>query len=100
LTLAGGRRERFIPQRFQRRVNARYLISGAYCRIHQKIDIASLSERFNLSQAGGEKWIVNLIRERWMGADAKIDLEKVCFLAFFSLSSFRCFLFVVVMLTF
>ena len=73
--------------------NARYLISEAYCRIHQKIDIAyvtciltiehsnfcirNLSERLNLSSEEGEKWIVNLIRETRMGADAKIDLGKV-----------------------
>ncbi|KAF8074140.1 eIF3 subunit 6 N terminal domain-containing protein [Lyophyllum atratum] len=56
--------------------NARYLISEAYCRIHQKIDIGDLSERLNLSRDEGEKWIVNLIRETRMGADAKIDLEK------------------------
>ena len=36
-----------------------------------------LSERLNLSRDEGEKWIVNLIRETRMGADAKIDLEKV-----------------------
>ena len=36
-----------------------------------------LSDRLNLSRAEGEKWIVNLIRETRMGADAKIDLEKV-----------------------
>ncbi|KAJ7590918.1 eukaryotic translation initiation factor 3 subunit 6 [Mycena floridula] len=56
--------------------NARYLISEAYCRIHQKIDIPDLSDRLNLSRDEGEKWIVNLIRETRMGADAKIDLEK------------------------
>ncbi|KAI0061429.1 eukaryotic translation initiation factor 3, subunit 6 [Artomyces pyxidatus] len=56
--------------------NARYLISEAYCRIHQRIDIADLSERLNLSRDDGEKWIVNLIRDTRMGADAKIDLEK------------------------
>ncbi|PCH39970.1 eukaryotic translation initiation factor 3 subunit 6 [Wolfiporia cocos MD-104 SS10] len=56
--------------------NARYLISEAYCRIHQRIDISDLSERLNLSKDEGEKWIVNLIRETRMGADAKIDLEK------------------------
>lgn len=56
--------------------NARYLISEAYCRIHQRIDIADLSERLNLSQEEGEKWIVNLIRDTRMGADARIDLEK------------------------
>lgn len=76
--------------------NARYLITEAYCRIHQRIDIgyvgchidtshvlmsyilpSDLSERLNLSRDEGEKWIVNLIRETRMGADAKIDLEKV-----------------------
>ncbi|KAF9020212.1 hypothetical protein BDZ89DRAFT_1164308 [Hymenopellis radicata] len=56
--------------------NARYLISEAYCRIHQKIDIGELSDRLNLSRDEGEKYIVNLIRETRMGADAKIDLEK------------------------
>lgn len=39
---------------------------------------SDLSERLNLSKDEGEKWIVNLIRETRMGADAKIDLEKVC----------------------
>lgn len=42
------------------------------------IHFSDLSERLNLSQDEGEKWIVNLIRETRMGADAKIDLEKVC----------------------
>ncbi|KAH9015293.1 eukaryotic translation initiation factor 3 subunit 6 [Lactarius hengduanensis] len=56
--------------------NARYLISEAYCRIHQRIDIADLSARLNLSPDEGEKWIVNLIRDTRMAADAKIDLEK------------------------
>jgi hypothetical protein len=39
---------------------------------------SDLSERLNLSRDEGEKWIVNLIRETRMGADAKIDLENVC----------------------
>jgi len=55
--------------------NPWYLISEAYCQIHQKINI--MERLRNLSQAEGEKWIVNLIREMRMGADAKIDLEKV-----------------------
>lgn len=38
---------------------------------------SDLSERLNLSKDEGEKWVVNLIRETRMGADAKIDLEKV-----------------------
>ena len=42
-----------------------------------------LSDRLNLSRDEGEKWIVNLIRETRMGADAKIDLEKVRFECFF-----------------
>jgi translation initiation factor 3 subunit E len=37
----------------------------------------------NLSIDEGEKWIVNLIRETRMGADAKIDLEKVFMLSAF-----------------
>ncbi|KIL62671.1 hypothetical protein M378DRAFT_12729 [Amanita muscaria Koide BX008] len=40
------------------------------------IDISDLSERIHLTRDEGEKWIVNLIRETRMGADAKIDLEK------------------------
>jgi hypothetical protein len=39
--------------------------------------LSDLSERLNLSRDEGEKWIVNLIRETRMGAEAKIDLEKV-----------------------
>lgn len=39
--------------------------------------IRDLSERLNLSREDGEKWIVNLIRDTRMGADARIDLEKV-----------------------
>ena len=72
---------------------ARFLVSEAYVRIHGRVDIEcvvslafvfitltmyrNLSERLNLSQEEGEKWIVNLIRESRMGTDAKIDLEKV-----------------------
>ncbi|KAJ3888157.1 eukaryotic translation initiation factor 3 subunit 6 [Lentinula edodes] len=56
--------------------SARCLVSEAYCRIHQRIDIGDLSNRLNLPRDEGEKWIVNLIRETRMGQDAKIDLEK------------------------
>ena len=76
--------------------NARFIISETYIRIHQKIDIgydpmpsgsmicvdlrlcSDLSARLGLTQAEGEKWIVNLIRDTRMGTEAKIDLEKVC----------------------
>ncbi|KAF3941696.1 hypothetical protein ABW19_dt0200744 [Dactylella cylindrospora] len=53
---------------------ARHLISEAYCRIHQRIDIKDLSQRLNLSQDDGEKWIVNLIRDTRV--DAKIDYKN------------------------
>lgn len=51
--------------------SARHLISELYCRIHQRIDIAELSARLNLSPEQGEKWIANLIKDTRM--DAKID---------------------------
>ncbi|KAK0538453.1 eukaryotic translation initiation factor 3 subunit E [Tilletia horrida] len=54
--------------------NARFIMSEAYCRIHQKVDISDLSSRLNMSKAEGEKWIVNLIRDT--RADAKIDLKE------------------------
>ena len=41
------------------------------------MSLSGLLERLNLSRDEGEKWIVNLIRETRMGADANIDLEKV-----------------------
>ena len=41
------------------------------------VPLSGLLERLNLSRDEGEKWIMNLIRETRMGADAKIDLEKV-----------------------
>ena len=41
------------------------------------MSLSGLLERLNLSRDEGEKWIVNLIWETRMGADAKIDLEKV-----------------------
>jgi translation initiation factor 3 subunit E len=54
--------------------SARFLVSEAYCRIHQRVDIADLSNRLNMSQEEGEKWIVNLIRDT--RADAKIDFKE------------------------
>ncbi|KAF9921670.1 eukaryotic translation initiation factor 3 subunit E [Linnemannia zychae] len=54
--------------------NARYFISELYCRIHQKIDIAELSQILNMSTEAGEKWIVNLIRNTRV--DAKIDFQE------------------------
>ncbi|KAI8376993.1 eIF3 subunit 6 N terminal domain-containing protein [Blakeslea trispora] len=54
--------------------SARQFISETYCRIHQKINIKQMSQRLNLSQEEGEKWIVNLIRDTRV--DAKIDFEE------------------------
>ncbi|MCO5593186.1 hypothetical protein L7F22_047193 [Adiantum nelumboides] len=54
--------------------SARFLVSEAYCRIHQRVDIADLSNRLNMTQEEGEKWIVNLIRDT--KADAKIDFKE------------------------
>lgn len=51
--------------------NARHLISELYCRIHQRIDVAQLSARLNMTTEQGEKWIADLIQDTRM--DAKID---------------------------
>lgn len=51
--------------------SARHLVSELYCRIHQRIDVAQLSARLNLTPEQGEKWIANLIKDTKM--DAKID---------------------------
>ncbi|KAJ3057563.1 Eukaryotic translation initiation factor 3 subunit E [Rhizophlyctis rosea] len=53
--------------------NARLFIFETYCRIHQCIDIKALSEKLNMDEVEGEKWIVNLIRNARM--DAKIDAK-------------------------
>ncbi|KAJ1918421.1 eukaryotic translation initiation factor 3 subunit E [Tieghemiomyces parasiticus] len=53
--------------------NARGFVAEAYCRIHQRVDIAELSERINLDVEEGEKWIANLIRDTRM--DAKINYK-------------------------
>ena len=53
---------------------SRHFIFEMYCRIHQRIDIDSLSARLNMDTNEGEKWIVNLIRDARM--DAKIDSES------------------------
>jgi translation initiation factor 3 subunit E len=53
---------------------ARHLITEAYCRIHQRIDIHDLAKRLNFSEQEGERWIVNLIRDTRL--DAKIDYKS------------------------
>lgn len=61
------------------------------CRIHQKINLANLSDRLDLLQGEEKKWIVSSIRETkvGVGADTKVDLEEVrlstlIFLSWFS----------------
>ncbi|KAI9145382.1 eIF3 subunit 6 N terminal domain-containing protein [Paraphysoderma sedebokerense] len=52
---------------------ARYYIFETYCKIHSAIDIKDLSAKLNMTQAEGENWIVDLIRDTRI--DAKIDFE-------------------------
>eukprot|EP00163_Fabomonas_tropica_P021056 TRINITY_DN3700_c0_g1_i1.p1 TRINITY_DN3700_c0_g1~~TRINITY_DN3700_c0_g1_i1.p1 ORF type:complete len:507 (-),score=174.92 TRINITY_DN3700_c0_g1_i1:466-1947(-) len=54
--------------------NARMFIFETYCRIHQKIDIAMLASKLDMSEEHAERWIVNLIRNARL--DAKIDSEN------------------------
>ncbi|KAJ2612374.1 eukaryotic translation initiation factor 3 subunit E [Coemansia sp. RSA 1365] len=54
--------------------NARFYFAEVYCRIHKRIDMAGLTERLNMKQEEGEKWIVKLIRDTRM--DAKVDFKE------------------------
>jgi hypothetical protein len=49
-----------------------------------------LSEQLNLSCDEGKKWIMSLIRETHMGANAKIDFKKVTKVCVLLLSSIFC----------
>ncbi|WFD22577.1 eukaryotic translation initiation factor 3 subunit E [Malassezia equina] len=53
---------------------ARFLVSEVYCRIHQKIDIADLAARLNLSRGEGDKWVEKLVAET--KADAQINVQE------------------------
>ena len=55
---------------------ARIFIFENYCRIHQKIDINTLSEKLSMEPSEAERWIVNLIRNASL--DAKIDSTENC----------------------
>jgi len=55
--------------------NARHLIFETYCKIHQRIDLASLAQKLNMEREEAEKWIVDLIRNAQL--DAKIDSANV-----------------------
>ncbi|GMH51811.1 hypothetical protein TrRE_jg4283 [Triparma retinervis] len=55
---------------------ARVFIFENYCRIHQKIDIATLAEKLSMQPEDAERWIVDLIRNASL--DAKIDSTENC----------------------
>ena len=54
---------------------ARVFVFENYCRIHNKIDLATLGEKLAMGQAEAERWIVDLIRNA--DFDAKIDADCV-----------------------
>ncbi|XP_068662320.1 eukaryotic translation initiation factor 3 subunit E-like [Aristolochia californica] len=63
-----------VPLRDEFLENARLFIFETYCRIHQCIDIAMLSEKLNMGYDEAERWIVNLVRNAKL--DAKIDSKS------------------------
>lgn len=70
--------------------SAWYLISEVHCQIHQKINCVNLSERLDLSQEKGEKWIVSLTREMKMdgcGCEGQFGGGSFFLLSFFILGS-------------
>jgi len=54
--------------------NGRVLMFEMFCRIHQKIKIATIAEKLGMTQEDAELWIVELIRNARL--DAKIDSEN------------------------
>jgi translation initiation factor 3 subunit E len=55
---------------------ARIFVFENYCRIHNKIDLASLGAKLAMDQDRAERWIVDLIRHADL--DAKIDSTAGC----------------------
>lgn len=53
---------------------ARFLFSEVYCRIYQKIDIADLAARLNLSREESNKWVEKLVADT--KADAQINVQE------------------------
>ncbi|GMH39331.1 hypothetical protein BSKO_07229 [Bryopsis sp. KO-2023] len=51
--------------------NARLAIFETYCRIHQTIDIKTMSQKLDMDDDTAEKWVVNLIRNEKL--DARVD---------------------------
>uniref|UniRef100_A0A199U9G6 PCI domain-containing protein n=1 Tax=Manihot esculenta TaxID=3983 RepID=A0A199U9G6_MANES len=63
-----------VPIRDEFLENARLFIFETYCRIHQRINMGVLAEKFSLNYEEAERWIVNLIRNSKL--DAKIDSQS------------------------
>ena len=61
-----GLREEFMER-------SRAFIFETYCRIHSRIDLASLSDRLAMPLDDAERWVVNLIRNERL--NAKIDAQ-------------------------
>ena len=55
---------------------ARVFVFENYCRIHHKIDLATLGDKLAMDRDRAERWIVDLIRNALL--DAKIDSENGC----------------------
>jgi translation initiation factor 3 subunit E len=55
---------------------ARVFVFENYCRIHNKIDLKTLSDKLAMDQEAAERWIVDLIRNA--DFQAKIDSSRQC----------------------
>ncbi|KAI8102657.1 hypothetical protein M9434_005456 [Picochlorum sp. BPE23] len=55
----------------------RQFLFETYCRIHQSIDLASLSKQLGMEKDVTEKWIVNLIRNARLNARIDSEAETV-----------------------
>ena len=49
-------------------------IFETYCRIHERIDLASLGQKLGMEQIAAEKWIVKMVSDAQL--DAKIDSQS------------------------
>ena len=54
--------------------SARVLVFEAYCRVHERVDIALLASQLDLDASAAERWLVDMIRDARL--DAKIDAAQ------------------------
>ena len=54
--------------------HARLYIFESYCRIHERIDLASLGQKLGMEQIAAEKWIVKMVSDAQL--NAKIDSQS------------------------